>query len=119
MKFVAIAILLFAFGQTAPGVSGKWHGSFQVKGNDGHIPQLFFLTQEGTKITGTGGPDASERYPIADGKIAGNHISFDLTNAFAKFTYDLTDSGGQMKGKLTIRGINITRTADVILTKSN
>jgi hypothetical protein len=118
MKLVAIALLLFAFGQTAPGISGKWSGSFQVKGDDGHVPQLFVLTQDGMKLTGSGGPDASERYPIADGKIAGNHVTFELTNAFAKFTYDLTDSGSQMKGKLTIRTINSTRTADVVLTKS-
>ena len=69
--------------------------------------------------SGTGGPDASERYPIANGRIAGNHVTFDLTNTRAKFSYHLTDSCNELKGKLTIRSTTYTRIADVTLTKSN
>jgi hypothetical protein len=119
MKLLATALLLAAFSPAQPSLSGKWSGFFTVSGNDGHIPQLLVLTQSGTSVTGTGGPDASERYPIAGGKVAGNHVTFDLTNAYAKFSYDLTESGNQLKGKLTIRSINNTRTADVTLNKSN
>ena len=118
MNILTLALLLLAFGQPAPGLSGKWSGSFHVSGSDDHVPQFFILTQAGTKLTGTGGPDASERYPIADGQVRGHHVTFDLTNAFAKFSYDLTDSGGQMKGRLIIRSIHNTLTADLTSRKS-
>lgn len=120
MKFMAVAALLLALGVGqggGPSLSGKWSGSFQVSGNDGQIPQLLLLTQTGAKLTGTGGPDASERYPIADGKVDGNHVTFDLTNAFARFSYDLTGSGNELKGKLTISSLNNSRTAQVTLRK--
>lgn len=118
MRMLAISLLLFVVGQPTPNCSGKWSGFFQVSGTDGHVPQLFILTQNGSALTGTGGPDGSEQYPIAGGRILGNHVTFDLTNAYAKFSYDLTDSGNQMKGKLTVRSANNTRTADVMLTRS-
>jgi len=38
MNLLTFALLLFAFGQPATGLSGKWTGSFQARGSDDHVP---------------------------------------------------------------------------------
>jgi hypothetical protein len=117
MKLIAL-LILSGIGVSPLIASGTWTGSFQVSGSDGGVPQYFVLSETGSKLSGTGGPDASEHYPIANGQVNGNHITFDLTNSYAKFFYDLIDSGTAMKGKLTIRSLNSTRTAVVTLRKT-
>ena len=76
------------------------------------------LFSGGDRLTGTGGPDAVERYPIANGQVTGERITFELTTGDWKFFYDLKDSGLIMRGKLTLKSVNSTRTAEVTLKKS-
>lgn len=113
-----LLLILSGPGISAPVISGTWTGSFKVSGSDGSVPQYFVLNERGASLIGTGGPDASEHYPIANGEVDGNRVTFNLTNAYAKFSYNLTETGSVMKGKLIIESINSTRTAVVTLTKS-
>jgi hypothetical protein len=69
MKQLA-ALLLLAFIAAPSNLSGVWTGAF--RGGDSEIPQLFTLKEQGTKITGTGGPDSTEQYPVQNGSIAGD-----------------------------------------------
>ncbi len=117
MRVMAIALLL-AFGMQSGSVSGKWQGTFRVDGGDHDVPQLFQLNEDGQKLTGTGGPDAAERYPIANGQLNGDRVTFDLTTGEWKFSYDLRTSGQVMNGKLTLKSANDTRVARVVLKKS-
>jgi hypothetical protein len=109
--------LLFTLGLAVGDVSGNWHGSFRVDGGDHDVPQLLILKQDGTKLTGTGGPDATERYPISNGQVNGDRIFFELTTGDWKFFYDLKNSGLRMSGKLVLKSANDSRSAEVTLKK--
>jgi hypothetical protein len=77
-------------------VSGKWRGSFRVDGADHEIPQVIVLNEQGKTVTGTGGPDETERYPIARGRVDGNEVKFEITTGEWKFFYDLKESGDSL-----------------------
>jgi hypothetical protein len=117
MKRFALGLML-AFALPAGSISGKWQGAFRVDGGENDVPQLFVLREDGTRLTGTGGPDAVERYPIANGQVTGERVTFELTTGDWKFFYDLKDSGLILSGKLTLKSVNSTRTAAVTLKKS-
>ena len=90
MKELAV-ILLLTLPSMATDVSGKWAGNFSVAGSDHKEPQLFTLKQDGRKLTGSGGPDAVEQYPIANGRVDDDVVSFDLTTG----TWTLTRSSAE------------------------
>ncbi|MGA8729220.1 MAG: hypothetical protein WB608_10760 [Terracidiphilus sp.] len=117
MKILGLALLL-AMATAIGSLSGKWEGSFRVAGGEHEVPQLFVLHEDGNKLTGTGGPDTVERYPIANGQVKGDRVSFELTTGDWKFFYDLKNTGQQMSGQLTLKSVNATRTAEVSLRKS-
>jgi hypothetical protein len=116
MRILVLA-LFFTLGSAVGDVSGSWRGSFRVDGGDHDVPQLLLLKEDGPKLTGTGGPDATERYPIANGQVKGDHVTFELTTGDWKFLYDLKCSGLQMKGKLVLKSVNDGRSAEVTLQK--
>jgi hypothetical protein len=116
MRLMVVVVLTLGFA--AGSVSGSWHGSFRVDGGDHDVPQLLILSEDGAKLTGTGGPDATERYPISNGQVNGDRVTFELTTGDWKFFYDLRDLGQQMNGKLTLKSTNDSRSAEVSLKKA-
>ena len=117
MRILVVA-LLFILGLAVGDVSGNWHGSFRVDGGDHDVPQLLTLKEDGAKLTGTGGPDATERYPISNGRVSGDRVTFEITTGDWKFLYDLKNSGLQMSGKLVLKSANDSRRAEVTLKKA-
>ncbi len=113
---IAIALILAA-STMAPDLTGKWSGSFKVDGGDHSVPQLFLLKQDGPKLTGSGGPDQSEQYPIENGKVDGDRVNFAVTTGEWKFTYNLKISGAKLAGELELDGVNDKRAAKVSLSK--
>jgi hypothetical protein len=114
MRILTLA-LLFILGSAVGDVSGNWHGSFRVDGGDHDVPQLLLLKEDGTKLTGSGGPDATERYPISNGRVNGDRVTFEITTGDWEFSYDLQISGPQMSGKLVLKSANDSRSAEVTL----
>lgn len=114
MKWISI-LLLLGMG-AGSSLSGLWRGSFRPDGSDGNVPQLITFKQAGNTLTGTGGPDASEQYPIDNGQIHGDRVHFEITTGRWKFFYDLTLSGATLAGKLTLKSDTETRHAEVKLT---
>jgi hypothetical protein len=95
-------IAAFAVAAMAANVSGKW--TAQVPGRDGQMrEQTFDLKADGDKLTGTAGGGRGEPVAIADGKIAGDTISFTVTREFGgntiKWTYTGTVAGDEIKFK--------------------
>src|SRR5436190_22956323 len=84
-------------------LSGRWVGTFKVDGGDHGIPQLIILKQNTKQVTGSGGPDDSEQYPISKGSIEGERVHFELTTARASFIYNLTKRGSDLNGRLEIK----------------
>ncbi len=116
-RLLAIVLVLVATAM-AGDLTGKWSGSFKADGADHVVPQLFIFKQDGNKLTGSGGPDQNEQYPIENGKIDGSRVRFELTTGEWRFTYDLRMDGPKLAGDLELKGINDRRTAKVSLTET-
>ena len=116
----AIAIVtLLAASAMASDLTGKWSGTFKVDGGDHTVPQLFMLKQQGKTLSGSGGPNASEQYPIEHGRIDGDEARFELTTGEWKFAYDLKQTApGALNGTLKLQSVNDSRNAKVSLTRS-
>jgi hypothetical protein len=111
-----LAAVLLTLASMASDVSGKWTGTFSVAGSDHKEPQLFTLKQDGRKLTGSGGPDAAEQYPIANGRVDDDVVRFDLSTDNWTFNYDLKRVGQELNGDLLLKSKEgDTRTARVTL----
>jgi hypothetical protein len=118
MKRTIAVVLLLAMNAIAGDLTGKWSGSFRAVAADHDVPQLFILKQDGNKVTGSGGPDQSEQYPIENGKVDGDRVRFEVTTGEWKFTYNLKATDARMTGDLELKSINDSRTARVSLSKA-
>jgi hypothetical protein len=65
-------------------VTGKWSGTFAVIGPDGQpgtpSTAMMIVKQSGSTLTGTGGPDGNEQWPIQNGKVVGDKITAQVTS---------------------------------------
>ena len=117
-RTIAIVTLLAASAM-ASDLTGKWSGTFKVDGGDHTVPQLFILKQQGKTLSGSGGPNAGEQYPIENGRIDGDEARFELTAGEWKFAYDLKQTApGALNGTLKLQSVNDSRNARVSLTRS-
>jgi hypothetical protein len=113
------AVLLLTVSGLAADVSGTWTGTFSVPRSDHKEPQCFVLKQDGEKLTGSGGPDAVEQYPLLSGSIENDVVTFELTSGEWNFIYDLKAVGQEMTGTLHLKSKEgDTRTAEVVLKKT-
>ncbi len=113
MILLALALVVLA----ADAVTGKW--VYEQQGRDGTPrPTTIELKAEGATLTGTvtsamggrggGGGGAPQPAQISNGKVDGNHVTFEVTREFGGNTrttkYDGTVSGSEMKLKVTAPG---------------
>lgn len=118
MNRTIAVVTLLAASTMASDLTGKWSGTFKVDGGDHTVPQLFILKQQGKTLTGSGGPNASEQYPIENGRIDGDDARFELTTGEWKFAYDLKQTApGALNGTLKLQSVNDSRNARVSLTR--
>src|SRR5580704_8225954 len=117
-RTIAVVTLLVA-SATASDLTGKWFGTFKVECGDHTVPQLFILKQHGKALSGSGGPNANEQYPIVNGKIDGDEARFELTTGEWKFAYDRKQSAHDaLSGRLKLQSVNDSRNAKGSLTRS-
>jgi hypothetical protein len=117
-RTIAVVTLLVA-SATASDLTGKWSGTFKVDGGDHTVPQFFILKQQGKTLSGSGGPNAGEQYPIENGSIDGEEARFELTTGEWKFAYNLKQTApGALSGTLKLQSVNDSRNATVSLTRS-
>jgi hypothetical protein len=118
MKKGIAAFVLITISALAADLTGTWSGSFKVDGGDHNVPQRFTLRQQGKSLSGSGGPDASEQYPIEKGSVEGNQVTFQVTTGEWKFTYHLRQlTADSLQGDLKLESVNDSRTAKVSLTR--
>ncbi|MGA9978843.1 MAG: hypothetical protein WBQ08_09430 [Candidatus Sulfotelmatobacter sp.] len=118
MKRTLAVVLLLTMSATVADLTGKWSGSFRASGADHDVPQFFILRQDGNKLTGSGGPDQSEQYPLENGTVDGDKIKFELTTGEWKFAYKMTATDSKMTGDLELKSMNSSRTAKVSLSRA-
>jgi hypothetical protein len=118
MKRTVAILVLLATSAMAGDLTGKWSGTFKVEGGDHTVPQLFILKQQGKTLTGSGGPNAGEQYPIENGRIDGDEARFELTTGEWKFNYALRQAtADELKGDLKLQSVNDSRSAKVSLAR--
>ena len=119
MRRITTLLLLFVSMAMAADLSGKWSGTFRAAGADHDVPQLFILKQDGSKLSGSGGPDAGEQYPIENPRVEGDKVAFEITTGEWKFSYRLKVSGPHLTGDLELTSADSRRTAKVALNRAN
>jgi hypothetical protein len=97
-----LATALFAAAPFADnGVTGKWSGTFIVSmdGETKDDTAYMELTQTGTELTGTAGPNAEQQMPIQKGKVEGNKLTFEVQTGGPLIKFELTLVEGHLKGQ--------------------
>jgi hypothetical protein len=103
-KFLLITTLLFtlAFAALAADVTGKW--TAQVPGRGGQTRETTFTFKaDGSTLTGSMSGFQGNDFPISDGKIDGDNVSFKVVLEFngnsITQNFSGTVSGDEMKLK--------------------
>jgi len=123
MKVFACCLLMLglALAAAAADVTGKWTGSFNITHPDGETKEaeaVLVLVQNGSEITGSVGPNESERYPIAKGKIEGDKITLESAEGEGPaIKFDLVLDGEHIKGNASASHDGQTMTAKLDLTR--
>jgi hypothetical protein len=103
MKAILLVLLLSAATLNAADVTGRWSGTMDLKnaeGATGSGPTYIILKQEGSKVTGTGGPNENEQYPIQNGKLEGDKLTFESVTGGNTMYFDLRVKGDQIDGDI-------------------
>lgn len=104
MKLLACFLLAVAIAipALAADVTGKWSGSFTDPGGDTQSAYIV-LKQTGTAITGSGGPDENQQWPIEKGKFEGNKLTGEVrADNGGVYRIALVLDGDHLKGDVTI-----------------
>ena len=59
------------------------------------------LKQEGSKLTGTAGPNAGEQHPMQEGKAENGSLTFELAAGSGMMKFKLKQEGDEIKGDVT------------------
>lgn len=117
--FVAVFFLLAnVLTLSAADVTGTWKGTFTPENRDAG-PALVILKQTGDTVTGTAGPDESERNEIANGKVTGNTITFEIPREEGNMKFVLTLEGNSLTGQATRERDGQQQTAKLNLKREN
>lgn len=115
IKAALATLIVFTSVASATDVSGVWNGAFRVPDGEHDVPQLFTFKQARGEITGTGGPDSSEQYPVLHGQLANGHLRFEVKSSLRDFIYDLKQTSNELRGTVVIKGGRAPVTAEVWL----
>src|ERR1041384_7588873 len=100
MRRTLMIFLACVFTLTAADVTGKWTGTFTPDGGD-QGPALLILEQKGESLTGTAGPDDSQRFDIINGKVTGDTVTFQTDSGNSVMKFELTLKGEGLSGQVS------------------
>ena len=75
------------------------------------------LKQDGTDLTGTAGPEEAQQFPITEGKVDGNKLSFKVQSDGPLFSWALVLENEHLKGDVTASMQDQTLTAKLDATR--
>ena len=102
MRRLWFALLVCAAAALAANVNGDWSGEGVANGDK--QPVYLVLRQDGSTLTGSGGPSLLQQDLIQNGKIDGNKITFDVNPVSATpLHFELTADAGSLKGTITLQ----------------
>jgi hypothetical protein len=122
MKILACVCILLcaAITLSAADISGKWSGSFVMTNAQGETNEgtaFVIFKQNGAEITGSGGGDENQQFPITKGKIEGNRITFEVQSDGPLYKVDVMLTGDHIKGDVIVVQEGQSTKAKVDLTK--
>ena len=104
----------------AADASGKWAGTMVANGEDQSRPVFLILKQDGQKLTGTGGPNEGQQFPMEKGRVEGDRLVFEVPAGAGVHHFDLKLSGDQASGEMRYtRPESEARTAKVTLKRQS
>jgi hypothetical protein len=95
-----LMIALAATTLAGADVTGSWKGTFTPDGRDAG-PALLVLKQDGDAVTGTAGPDESERHPISKGKVEKDSVTFEVETPGGLMKFALKQKGDELAGDVS------------------
>jgi hypothetical protein len=108
MKKLFGLLLLTAFALAAGELNGKWSGKFDITNSNGETKAdgaYMDLKLEGTKVTGTAGPDESKQWAIKNGKLEEGKLTFQVdTEGGGSIAFELVFDGDTIRGSATGTG---------------
>ncbi len=110
-----VMVVLSAAGALAADVTGKWSGTFIDSDTGKESSICSVLKQSGTTLTGSAGPSDSHQLPISTGKVEHDHVVFSVQMAGGTINFDLSNEGGELKGKMQVSEDGHTAHATVTL----
>ena len=116
----AIAIVFSSALLLAADLSGQWAGKTKLS-IDGQVQEdtmHLSLKQSGDRVTGTAGPTPDQQASIRNGKVDGNHVTFETPVPGGVFQFDLTLEGDHLKGNIVANAQGQTIKATLDATRS-
>jgi hypothetical protein len=113
-----ILMALAAVALSAADATGKWTGTLTTTSDDGSEKRgsaYLVLKQDGTKVTGTAGPDASKQHAVEEGKAENGKLTFEVRTEGENMKFTLQQEGDEIKGTVMRESEDETRTAKLVV----
>ena len=112
-----LGILLLAAPAFAHDVDGRWNGTMVTPMGD--FPIGFVFKADGAKLTGAQiGMDGME-IPIANGKVDGNNISYNVTLEFGGMSLEFEYTGVVSPTEIKLNGTVFGMPFELVVKKAN
>jgi hypothetical protein len=115
MKKLMVLLAFTVVSLIAADATGTWTGTLTdttAAGDGTPGPAYLVLKQEGTKLTGTAGPNANSQRPIQNGKAEDGNLTFELVLSEGRtMKFTLKHEGDEIKGDIRGEGGGETKTA--------
>ena len=116
MKHILL-LTLTAFSLMAADATGTWTGTLTKPGEEPG-PAHLVLKQEGTKLSGTAGPNTGEQHEIQNGKAEDGKVTFEIPGENGTMKFVLTQEGEGIKGDVSRERDGQVQTATLAVTRS-
>ena len=108
MKTLICLLLLTGLTLSAGELTGKWSGKFDITTADGELKPdsaVMNLKLDGTKVTGTAGPNEDQQWTIKNGKLEAGKLTFEVVpegdDDKGLLVFDLVFDGDTIRGTAT------------------
>jgi hypothetical protein len=117
MHKILLALLVFATVALSADFSGNWTGAGVT--DSGSHDLYFVFKQAGSDVTGTGGPNADEQHQVANAKIEGDKLKFDVpVGEKGTLHFELVADGEGLKGTVEFKGEDHSESGTVTLKRA-
>lgn len=108
MKTLICLLLLTGLTLSAGELTGKWSGKFDITTPDGELKPdsaVMNLKLDGTKVTGTAGPNEDQQWAIRKGKLEAGELTFEVVpdgdEDKGLLVFDLVFDGDTIRGTVS------------------